>query len=158
MGFAAEVELGDLAALARAKRVAMIEDLGSGSLVDVSVYGLPKEPVIRERIALGADVVTFSGDKLLGGPQAGIIVGRRKLIEAIRRNPLKRALRCDKMTLAALDATLQLYRTATDLEDRLPTLRALTRSIEDIERTAMAAEQLLPTAPRVGLSDRSRQQ
>ena len=143
IGFTSEVSLDDLTAIGRAHGVPVMEDLGSGALVDLSAYGLPKEPVVAERIAAGADVVTFSGDKLLGGPQAGIIVGRRDLIDRMRRNPLKRALRCDKLTLAALASTLRLYRTAPDLRAALPTLRWLTRPLDEMDAVGAAALPLL---------------
>ncbi|HXQ23026.1 MAG TPA: L-seryl-tRNA(Sec) selenium transferase [Candidatus Acidoferrales bacterium] len=139
VGFTSGVPLEELVQIGRERGVPVMEDLGSGALIDLSAYGLPKEPVVAERIRLGADVVTFSGDKLLGGPQAGLIVGRRALIERIKQNPLKRALRCDKLTLAALAATLRLYRTAPDLRTALPTLRWLTRPLPEMEAVGQAA-------------------
>ncbi|MEA2625822.1 MAG: L-seryl-tRNA(Ser) seleniumtransferase [Candidatus Binatota bacterium] len=143
VGFTAEVGLAELVALGRERAVPVIEDLGSGALVDLSAFGLPKEPVVAERIALGADVVTFSGDKLLGGPQAGILVGRRDAIERIRRNPLRRALRPGKLTLAALGAVLSLYRRSPELAIALPTLRWLTRPPDELERIGRAAAERL---------------
>ena len=143
IGFTASVPIGELCRLAGERGLEVMEDLGSGALVDLRRFGLHYEPMAKERIEAGAGLVTFSGDKLLGGPQAGIIAGRRELIEALRNNPLKRALRCDKLTLAALSATLRLYLRAADLVQSLPTLRMLTRSAQELDIVAHRAREIL---------------
>ncbi len=144
VGFTAEVGLAELRKIADGHDgLAVVEDLGAGALVDLSRWGLPKEPVVSDRVAAGADLVTFSGDKLLGGPQCGIIVGRRNLVDRLRRNPLKRALRCDKMTLAALEATLRVYRFDPQPEATIPTLRTLVRDRDELAGFAdVACKQL----------------
>ena len=132
VGFTSEVTLDQLVAIGKKHHIPVMEDLGSGALIDLSRYGLPKEPIVSERIRAGADVVTFSGDKILGGPQAGIMVGSREWIDRINRNHLQRALRCGKLTLAALEATLRLYRQSPDITQVIPTLRAFTRPLDEI--------------------------
>ncbi|MBL0901436.1 MAG: L-seryl-tRNA(Sec) selenium transferase, partial [Reyranella sp.] len=156
-GFTRAVTAAGLVPMAAERGGELIEDLGSGTLADLEAWGLPHEPTAREAVAAGIDVVTFSGDKLLGGPQAGLVVGRKHLIERIARNPMKRALRLDKVRLAALEATLRLYGDPARLVERLPTVRALARPAADIraqvERLLPAMRQAMGAAASVGIAE-----
>jgi len=136
MGFTEEADLGSLVALGKKHRLPVVDDLGSGCLIELDRYGLEREPTVRDCLAAGADVVTFSGDKLLGGPQAGIILGKREFLERIRRNPLNRALRIDKLTLAALEATMVKYLRPSEALADIRVLRALTETIADVKKQA----------------------
>ena len=143
VGFTAEVSLKELVELGTRHATPVMEDLGSGTFIDFSKYGLVKEPTVHESVAVGADIVTFSGDKLLGGPQAGIIVGKKPIIDSVKQNPLARALRIDKMTLAALETVLRLYRDENKAVRLIPTLRMLTMDRDEIVKKAFDLAQSL---------------
>ena len=153
LGFTAEVSLEELVALGTTYQIPVMEDLGSGTFVDFTKYGLLKEPTVQESVAAGVDVVTFSGDKLLGGPQAGIIVGKKDLIDRIKKNPITRALRIDKLTLAALESTLRHYRNIDREIDSIPTLRMITLPLDHIEKRAKELAKLMENAgdPRISV-------
>ncbi|MDK9707301.1 MAG: L-seryl-tRNA(Sec) selenium transferase [Desulforhopalus sp.] len=163
IGFTSEVSAEDMVALARKNNLTTMEDLGSGSLVDFSRFGFPKEPTVQQIVHAGVDVVTFSGDKLLGGPQAGIIVGKRDVIDRIKKNPLNRALRIDKFTLAALESILREYLDLDKALKNVPTLAMLTASAAELKKRAQRVARRLtkklgekcrvatiPTVSRVG--------
>jgi L-seryl-tRNA(Ser) seleniumtransferase len=151
VGFTETVATAELAALGRARGVPVLEDLGSGCLLDLRAWGLPPEPTVPETVSAGADVVTFSGDKLLGGPQAGLVVGRRALVERLRRDPLNRALRIDKLTLAALEATLRAYEDPATAARELPALRMLAEPVAAVRRRARRVVRGVPPAARTAL-------
>jgi L-seryl-tRNA(Ser) seleniumtransferase len=156
-GFTAEVSERDLATLAHEHDLPMTVDLGSGALTDMAQFGLPHERTPMETLVDGVDLVTFSGDKLLGGPQAGLIVGKAELIQRLKKNPLKRAIRCDKMTLAALDAVLSIYENPDRLGQEVPAIRLLSRKQDDIrtqaERVAPALRNALQGRVDVDITD-----
>jgi L-seryl-tRNA(Ser) seleniumtransferase len=143
VGFHKEVTLEELVVLGNKYHIPVMEDLGSGTFVDFSFYGLMKEPTVQESVKTGADIITFSGDKLLGGPQAGIIVGKTVFIDAIKKNPINRALRIDKLTLAALEMTLRHYRDPKKAMTEIPTLYLLTQPREQIEKRALSLQNAL---------------
>lgn len=137
VGFTEEADIASLAALGNSRGIPVMDDLGSGCLIDLELYGLEHEPTVRETLAAGVDVVTFSGDKLLGGPQAGIIAGKKDVLEKIKTNPLNRALRIDKFTLAALEATLMHYLSPDAAPKKLRSLKALTESTAAVKKRAL---------------------
>jgi len=141
LGFTKAVSGEELAELAHQQDIPVLEDLGSGLLIDLTPYGLPREPTVRETLKTGIDLVTFSGDKLLGGPQAGVIVGNREVIDKVRKHPIARALRIDKLTLAALEATLRLYLDPQKALEQVPTLKMLSLTVAALQQRC---EDLLP--------------
>jgi L-seryl-tRNA(Ser) seleniumtransferase len=147
VGFVEDVPASELSRLARERGIGIMEDLGSGCLVDLSRYGLPPEPTVMDTVRAGVDVVTFSGDKLLGGGQAGFIIGKKDIVERIRKNPLNRALRIDKLTLAAIEATLLLYRDSELALRRIPTLAMLTMTYDETKRRARRIRKKLNAVP-----------
>jgi L-seryl-tRNA(Ser) seleniumtransferase len=136
VGFTEEVELAQLVGLGKERGIPVVNDLGSGCLIDLDRYGVDREPTVKDAVRAGADVVTFSGDKLLGGPQSGIILGRKDLLQKIEKNPLNRALRVDKLTLAALEGTLRQYLSEEDAVTRIRALKTLTEPPEKVEKRA----------------------
>ena len=136
VGFTSEVPLKSLVDLGHEHDLPVVDDIGSGCLIDFQKYGLPPEPMVQDSIKAGADIVTFSGDKILGGPQCGIIIGKKKYIDPIKKNPLTRALRCDKLTYAALEATLKLYLDEEHLAERHPVLKMLTMPLQKLANRA----------------------
>ncbi len=148
VGFTTEVELPELVKLGRQHKVPVVNDLGSGSLIDFSPYGLTQEPTVQEVVKTGVDVITFSGDKLLGGPQAGVIVGKRAILKSLIKNPLNRALRIDKLTLASLESTLRLYLDQESAIQKIPTLRMITMTKAELDgRTSRFKEKFLKNLP-----------
>lgn len=145
-GFTQEVPLEELVSLGRKDNLVVMEDLGSGSLYDLSLIGLPYEPTVQDSIKNGADIVTFSGDKLLGGPQAGIIAGKKELIDRIKKNPFTRMLRCDKLTIAALTAVLELYIDLDKVAYKIPALRMMALNEEELIRKANELKELINKA------------
>lgn len=155
-GFTKSVDATALAEIAKAHNIPLIDDLGSGTLTDLSVFGLPYERTAKEALSDGADIITFSGDKLLGGPQCGVIAGRADLVKQIEKNPMKRAMRLDKVTLAALEAVLKLYGDQTNLAASIPSLGILSRSGEEIKQTADQLSSVLkPLLPDLQVSVQS---
>lgn len=143
MGFTKETTLAELTKISKSEKIPLIHDMGSGMLIDLSKYGLPYEMTVTDSLAAGADVVTFSGDKVLGGPQAGIIVGKKTYIDKMKKHQLTRALRVDKMTIATLSATLRLYYDEQQAMRKIPTLKMLVMCLEELEKKAIELQGLL---------------
>ena len=152
VGFSTEVSLKELVALGQKNQVPVMEDLGSGTFIDFSRYGLLKEPTVQESVSAGVDIITFSGDKLLGGPQAGLVVGKKTCIDRIKKNPITRALRIDKLTLAALESTLRLYRDEETAAQAIPTLRMMLQPIATLAEKAGRLKKMLENAGRSRLT------
>ncbi|MCX6560043.1 MAG: L-seryl-tRNA(Sec) selenium transferase [Candidatus Aminicenantes bacterium] len=157
LGFHSEPGIEELAELGRRHGIPVVDDIGSGALIDLKAYGLESEPMVRASVAAGVDVACFSGDKLIGGPQSGIIVGKADIIARIKKNPLARAMRCGKLTLAAMEATLRLFLAPDKLEERHPLYRMLSLKLDDLERRGQAIVQALegglPANVKVGVED-----
>ena len=147
VGFTADVPIQGLVKLGKENNISVMNDLGSGSLIDLSGYGIIREPTVQDSVAAGIDVITFSGDKLLGGPQAGIIIGKKEVVEAIKNNPLTRALRIDKLTVAALESTLKIYIDELKAIHEIPVLRMLTLQVADLAKTARRLQKGLRGIP-----------
>jgi L-seryl-tRNA(Ser) seleniumtransferase len=149
VGFTESPTTAELVSLASTRNLPFVDDIGSGALLDLAPFGIRGEPLAKESLAAGADVVLFSGDKLLGGPQCGILVGRKKYVDAMGQHPMMRALRVGKMTLAALAATLELYRDQSQAKEKIPFLRLLTTSVENLENRARRLAPQLASAKAV---------
>jgi L-seryl-tRNA(Ser) seleniumtransferase len=153
-GFTKAASLEELVGLGNKYRIPVVDDIGSGAMIDFARFGLPGDPVVGESLATGADLVLFSGDKLLGGPQAGLIAGKKELVQKVEKDPLMRAFRLDKMTLAALEATLRLYRHPDRALAEIPTLRMLGTPAGEIRRRAEAIAAELRDVPGLNVSVR----
>ncbi|MBI4774562.1 MAG: L-seryl-tRNA(Sec) selenium transferase [Deltaproteobacteria bacterium] len=153
IGFTQDVPLADLVKLGEKHGIPVMKDLGSGCFLDLSNYGLTKEPTVQETIRTGVDVATFSGDKLLGGPQAGLILGKKRFVDQVKKNPLNRAVRIDKLTLAALEATLMLYRDEEEARKYIPTVAMITASVEELNNRAQRLKRRIRNAIPAGVVD-----
>ena len=155
IGFTQDVPLADLVVLGEKHGIPVVKDLGSGCFLDLSNYGLTREPTVQETIGTGVDVATFSGDKLLGGPQAGLILGKKRFVDQVKKNPLNRAFRIDKLTLAALEATLMLYRDEETARKYIPTVAMITAPVEELNSRAQRLKRRIRKAVPVGIVDLS---